>query len=1013
MAFTPSLSLTFSDNNLPHPTLVDASLTGYSANPTASVFTGTAIVRAHRVSGVGVSVQRITTPGTLAQWEAAWSVVDAAGNYPALFYTGSKVVLVYQDNTTKAVKWRTSADDGVTWSAAGTIWTPAFYLNGTQFGISGGSTRSAFCYATGSALHFIPYVGASDTWATDYSKDYGAPATVWPSHGIWLTGDTYMLALVLNNYSYWADTAIFMQPMTYAGAAPTWGKAICHAGVEGALGASPAYKFDYTHLAKVGTDYWLTYSYNSSSANGALYDNTDTLIAVSNDGTYYTAGVRTGRAISDRLQVVDWSGVTYLFNDRELHTSTPVATVTVPTADVKTLDIQDLGATAYAEITLDNRSGTYTALPTARLGCDLLIERGAVCSGTARTVARELFAVTRYTREQDGATLTVRAYNYHRLLALWHADITYVFPSFTLEALVENIAALAGIHTATNDGAALWDIVIGEFVIQPGQSGLEALASLQDQFQFASRMSTGDTLHSLVLSAAPASDYTIGMAAGEHQQLRFEGSADRSAPDITHAEVIGTDTGGMAIATAIQSELGRQFTHRITRDVLTTNTDCATVAAAITTKIGASVTRATVRVLPAFHLQPFDAVTCDDWSADTVRYVTGLRETYNPSRKETLSRRDTNWTQTLTLADLVPTTGSPESANTVIPEGLKRSEFKRGKIVSFDSATYKALVQMADSGGAIQLYCAHYLSPAILTAGRRVAVFLFDTNNPTDGLVVATYGGAATWKQLDRLYAGDGSPGPALQMDNDGDGVLTGPRFRGTANGYPQLGSATEAERWGHIYQGIGADTFPYAAGYGLGDRCMNVGMTPTEHFRDATIPSGYTWRTGVFSTPDLYLEYAYEGDYSQFTHSDAAYRGFLAKAVDDTIIGTNSYARIVINTGINAGIRIDDGSDDNYYEARVVHSSGGSYVVRLRERSGGGAVTDTDATVYPVASTPILRLQAYGSAGSHRGRAYLVNEVGLGALLCTGSVITWTPARAGLVVDGTATLYCDWFLIP
>ena len=40
-----------------------------------------------------------------------------------------------------------------------------------------------------------------------------------------------------------------------------------------------------------------------------------------------------------------------------------------------------------------------------------------------------------------------------------------------------------------------------------------------------------------------------------------------------------------------------------------------------------------------------------------------------------------------------------------------------------------------------------------------MGVLLFDESNPTDGVVIGTYG-TATWKQFDRLYASDGAPVP-------------------------------------------------------------------------------------------------------------------------------------------------------------------------------------------------------------------------------------------------------------
>ena len=772
MAYQPSIQITFADNNLPHPLLWDSSLTGYSSNPTASCRTTNYIIRAHRTAGVGIQIQRISDPTQLSQWKGTWTTVDSNGVYPALFWTGSRVVLVYQDASSRAVKWMTSSDQGATWSAASTIWTPAFFLNNTNFGVSGGTDRSGFFYAETTNLHFCPYNHTSNTFPSDYSMAAGA--TVGISHGIHVSGNSYLIALNLTGYATWTNSTIVLRPMTWTGSgSPSWGTATPYNGVHTGTGANPAYQFNYLHLAKIGDWYYLTYTYTASSANGAIYDNADTMIAASNDGAYFTAGLRLGQTIADRLQAIQWStgSTTYFFCDTKIWRSTPVSSVTIPHQDVKALDIQDFGPTAYAEITLDNRKGTYTNLKTNRLGCNITIERGALIAGTARRVARETFIASRFTRQDIGNTITIQAFNYHRLLSLWKAEIPYYWSSIRLDRLVESIAALAGVHSATFDASAIWSTTIGQFFIQPGQTAAEALASLQDQFQFVSRMASAEILHSMVIASSPTADYTFGTGTSEHPTITIEDDADYTAPPITHAEVIGTNAGAQAVATTIQAEMGRQFTHRIERRVLTTNSDCSTAATAIVTKATQATQRARLICLPAYHLQPYDAISSDDWSPDTIRYITALRETYNPTRKETLTRRDQNYRQTITLAALTRTAAGDSSAapDTIIPDNLRRSDFRKARLISFDSATWTALVYFADSAGAVQLPVARHVHPATMSAGRYVAVIQFDITNPTDALVIGAYTGTTNlWQPFDRLIAGDGSPSPAVYCDNDG-----------------------------------------------------------------------------------------------------------------------------------------------------------------------------------------------------------------------------------------------------
>jgi len=775
-AYQPSIQITFADNNLPHPLIWDTSLTNYSANPTSSCRTTNYIIRAHRVSGVGVQTQRISNPTQLSQWEATWTTVDSNGIYPTLFWTGSRVVLVYQDASTKAVKFRTSSDEGASWSAATTIWTPTFWFNNLHFGVSGGTDRSGFFYAETTNLHFCPYNHTSNSFPSDYSLSAGA--TLSTSHGIHISGNNYLIALNLTGYTTWANSTILLRPLTWTGTgSPTWGTATPYNGIHGGTGANPAYSFNYLHLAKIGDWYYLTYTYNASAANGAIYDNADTIIATSNDGAYFTAGLRLGHTIADRLQTIQWTtgGPTYLFCDTKIWTSTPTTTITVPHTHIKALDIQDNGPIAHAEITLDNRTGAYTSLPTNRLGCNVTIERGALINGTPRRVARETFVAYRFTRQDIGNTITIHAFNYYRLLELWRAEIPYYWSSIRLDKLIESIAALAGIHSASFDSSPIWSTTIGQFFINPGQTAAEALASLQDQFQFVTRMASSQTIHAMVISQSPTPTYTFGTATGQHPTIQIEDDADRIAPPITHAEVIGSNAGGQAIATDLQAELGRQFTHRIERQMLTTNADCTTAATAIITKATTATNRARITCLPAFHLQPYDTIASSDWQPNTTRYITALRETYNPLRDAEHQlgklRRDQNYRQTITLATLTRTAAGdigPEP-DTIVPDNLRRSDFRKGLLISFDTTTWTALVRFADSAGAVHIPVARHIHPNTMIAGRRVAVLLFDITNPTDGLVIGTYTGTTNlWQPFDRLIAADGSPSPAAYADADG-----------------------------------------------------------------------------------------------------------------------------------------------------------------------------------------------------------------------------------------------------
>lgn len=68
-------------------------------------------------------------------------------------------------------------------------------------------------------------------------------------------------------------------------------------------------------------------------------------------------------------------------------------------------------------------------------------------------------------------------------------------------------------------------------------------------------------------------------------------------------------------------------------------------------------------------------------------------------------------------------------------------EVKRGVVKSFDSGTYKAIVQVAGSlsvwleGVAV----ARNIAPTEMTVGRNCAMVFFDAGNAADAVLVAVY----------------------------------------------------------------------------------------------------------------------------------------------------------------------------------------------------------------------------------------------------------------------------------
>lgn len=181
----------------------------------------------------------------------------------------------------------------------------------------------------------------------------------------------------------------------------------------------------------------------------------------------------------------------------------------------------------------------------------------------------------------------------------------------------------------------------------------------------------------------------------------------------------------------------------------------------------------------------------------------------------------------------------------------------------------------------------------------------------------------------------------------------------------------------------------------------------PTDHF-SATPSSPWAWAsdTGIFNgTPtvaivnDTYLRVTGSGANGYFLYQNVtgstSYRVFSKMS-----IGTSAYF---------AGVRIDDGSNSNYVETRLLPGTTG-YKLSRRD-SHAGEVFYYDNMV----PQEITLMAAYiGSDGSLRVRTRILLNSGIEVSLLDNATFTFTPARIGLICRPGATssaYYClfDW----
>lgn len=206
-------------------------------------------------------------------------------------------------------------------------------------------------------------------------------------------------------------------------------------------------------------------------------------------------------------------------------------------------------------------------------------------------------------------------------------------------------------------------------------------------------------------------------------------------------------------------------------------------------------------------------------------------------------------------------------------------------------------------------------------------------------------------------------------------------------------------------------------------DWIVSRGDNPDTHFRDATIPSGFSWAGSPFVTPTVNWQDTLSRVAVQF--STTSQRSFLYSS---TIADNAKVAGVYLATtsaDLFVGLRLDDGSDDNYKEVvlkSAVVSSNSYGILEQRSRAGGGGVSSNTAN-FEIPTPQQVRIGAavtgtVWSAWSLRPlyRGLFAPGASFWAPNAdAGGNASWTPTRVGLVFGGGASyatwmkLYADW----
>jgi hypothetical protein len=272
-------SASLADNNRLHPLLVVTD--AYTGGNTIAVECGTFYERLRYKSGGSgtLEVQKITDPTVSAQW-TTWNALVATNVFAplgiAIFWTGTYVVVCWQDTATGEVKYKRSSD-GTTFSATATV--RAFGAVAANLaGVSGQSPDCGLMMGFAQQVGWIGYNHTTDTWtATDTAATVFTTFTPMIAAFKDTANSRYIVAMGLQGFANWATNAITL--FTRAVSSATWsaGQVILSSATDSFLGLQFSQR-------QVSGYWWLSF-YRSRLWNVGAISNY--FVSASNDGVYW------------------------------------------------------------------------------------------------------------------------------------------------------------------------------------------------------------------------------------------------------------------------------------------------------------------------------------------------------------------------------------------------------------------------------------------------------------------------------------------------------------------------------------------------------------------------------------------------------------------------------------------------------------------------------------------------------------------------------------------------------
>jgi len=554
-----------------------------------------------RAGSDGVYVQRITDPTVSSQW-TTWTLItsDAAVSNvaPAIFYTGTYVVIVWQTNATSEILYKRSADDGVSYGATtntGYGTPPAAELSGVSFD----NVVSGMMLTYGSQLYWASYNGSTNVWSALASAGITMLTTPVSCAGL-LDGAANRLVVA---YVPVEVTGLYrLKLMTYDLGGGGWStvRVFFESRTTGGVGRVSLSQ------AKLSGYWWLLFT------RAKEWGGTKHYLAPSDDGLFYQDFVTLDADVANDFHLLGElpaaSGFTYAANDATVLRSSAQTFWSAQTVRSYKFSAE-LSQPSEITLDVDNRLG---ALAEPKLFSKLTLDRGLRIDGTDYTVGAGSFFVTRYLYIVQDNLIRIEAADALGLLALWSADQTLLYSGERVDALVELVCALAGVHVVAFDAASVWANTLSAFAINANTTALSALRELQARASFEAVAKQDGSLSCFVPTAAPASGYTYGSASGQH--AHWPGLFGRTqAPTALfvaglYDPAVPQQYGGEAHDLAAQAAQGFRLSDLLRDDRLITDAQASALASSRLILAQEAARVGTLDAPPSFSLEPGDVV---------------------------------------------------------------------------------------------------------------------------------------------------------------------------------------------------------------------------------------------------------------------------------------------------------------------------------------------------------------------------------------------------------------------